>query len=343
MRKLALAIILAQFLLMGCQSTTNSVKSTLSNVFSIGGDQESGNITDKACMTLVEEPSWFKDGFSFMSSGKKIVKRSIWAATSPSLDEMKAELKDNIVFLPWAMETEIGQYIIDSKKADSNIILDKEASRSNRRLYKKAEKVFNKVLANIPEDIAQEYDFKIYVIDNGKGQYNAHAIPGGVVLVTNYAVAQSSEDALTLMLSHEIAHVFKRHTVIRFQNTLIDSIETTEAMKELMSSKAKARIFATIDQILENGKAIISYPRKNEDEADLCGLSHMYQVAGTNSDDGINQFIAQIEKNTASEENEPKYPWTLHAHREPKDRKVYLETSRKIIATAIDSKKLEAP
>lgn len=326
--------------LTSCNQLPNiGVPEQVSNFFSEMNPWSSDKeLPDPGCLNLVRKPQWFEDNFTSIKAIDRQAAFKSFSSKEDSLDAMKTHVKNNTNFIPWELEKKIGEYIRESQQEVGGLILSKNANNFNKRLYERAEQILLKTTKSLPKEILDYYDFKILVIDNGKAQFNAHAIPGGVILVTSHALTSPSSDALEILIAHEISHVFKRHTTRKFQATVVDSIETVEALEELFSDKAEEKIFAIVDDLFKNGEALLTYPADLEDEADLCGISHLYQLPNTNTRKAANDFIQQLSK-TTEEKNESKYPWTVHLYRDLEDRNSYLLESREIVAAAIKARK----
>jgi len=204
------------------------------------------------------------------------------------LDELKEDAK-KLNWLPIAAEIKYGK-ALHKKQLEHKEILDRNLKRRDvRRFYKKGDKL----LAEILESIEQEYpyEFKLFVVDDRA--LNAEAIPGGYlyinsgVLKTNYA---------KLIMSHEIAHVLRRHTTRELQSKLIDSVEAGRDLKKLISSGSKAPD-EFIEKILTLRGAIIQYSQQQELQADACSVRISY--SSETSDQmlvHINSYISGIEK-----------------------------------------------
>lgn len=324
-------LILLSFVLSGCQSTTENFLNSFAN-----------NSSDDACLSMVQEPGLANSASNVLKIGGSLLGDWLVNKKEPTLEELKLRLKADVVLLPWSVEQELGKLHVNSWKAQQ-IIADSESEETYIESYARVNKVLNDLLANVPKEIRDEYNFKIYVKSAHVNKFDAEVLPGGVIIVTLHAADISSDDALTFLIAHELAHIFKRHTVLRYQDALIDAVETKEDLEKLFSKSSKDVLRKTVQKLIKRGKTLIHYKRDDEDEADLCGLSHMYQIPGTNSIKGINDFIAEIEHTQPSKEHLTDTWFSMRDHRDSADRKAYLLESREKIANAIRERKQATP
>lgn len=130
----------------------------------------------------------------------------------------------------------------------------------------------------IENDLAN-YDWQFNLIEDD--QANAWALPGGkVVVYTGILKYADTPDALAVVISHEIAHVFAKHGSERMSQLLLvelGSLALSEAMK---NEPAKTQeIFVKSYSAGTQLGVVLPYSRVHEMEADRLGLIFM-AIAG---------------------------------------------------------------
>ncbi len=151
---------------------------------------------------------------------------------------------------------------------------------------------------------------------------NAFAIPGGSIFITSGLIRfAESEDELAGVMSHEIAHVIRRHISQRIEVSKRISIATLAGVLAgvLVGGSEGGAILTGSLALGESEK--LRYTRENESEADRLGLAYMTR-AGYDGRDMIS-FLRKIYQRTHSESTFPSY---LSTHPGVPSRISYLET-----------------
>lgn len=195
-------------------------------------------------------------------------------------------------WMPFSMEKSYGAAIHQKRMmlADDYRILPRNSPRSDiKDLYQKADKIMANILRSVGEK--HPYSFQIFVVDNTIP--NAEALPGGYLYV-NRGVFEA--DYADLIIGHEISHVFQRHITMELQARLIDTVETTEELRQLVEKKNTE---AFITKLLGLRGAMIKYSQNQELQSDACSV----RLIARRFDDfsgPVNAFVADMKKHSVS-------------------------------------------
>ena len=130
-----------------------------------------------------------------------------------------------------------------------------------------------------PEDNPDKFEYKFYVLRDDA--INAFAIPGGIVAInTGMILATESESELASVIAHEITHVSQKHACrsIASHNKIMAARLAGILASALISSKnPNAGSAAMAAAIGGSTQAILSFSRKNEQEADSLGMLKVYK------------------------------------------------------------------
>ncbi len=131
-------------------------------------------------------------------------------------------------------------------------------------------------IAQISDRPNLPYTFKALNTD----KVNALACPGGFIYVTKGLLKDVTDDELSFVLSHEIAHAAKRHSAKQIEKDQA----TTTGLLILSSFLNKGRIsqgslntVAAVSTVLSSG-----YSREDERDADITGCHYMVKALGAN-------------------------------------------------------------
>ena len=131
----------------------------------------------------------------------------------------------------------------------------------------------------------KEFAWEFNVVDDPK-TVNAFCMPGGkVVVYTGILSVTKNEDALAVVMGHEIAHALAKHGNERMSQGLIAQLGLTSLDLALSQKPAATR------QILMSAAGagaqvgvMLPFSRKHESEADEIGL-YLMAMAGYNPDE----------------------------------------------------------
>ena len=174
----------------------------------------------------------------------------------------------NYVWLPVSFEQTLGNRLHDRQVKDNRILA--RNVKKNQKLYKNADaalKMASKDYTKLP------YETQLYIVESD--QINAEALPAGYIYVTKKAASDLDENALQLVLGHEMGHIAKRHTSKQIQQRLVDTgvaVEMFQRILEQRSMDVGDKVF-TGERTIESfqGK-FAQYDQSQELQADACAI-----------------------------------------------------------------------
>ncbi|MGH8525421.1 MAG: M48 family metalloprotease, partial [Gammaproteobacteria bacterium] len=119
------------------------------------------------------------------------------------------------VWLPAPLEQSIGAAFLSDQQAKGGIL--ERGLPNTEKLYAKVDQALAAAKQSYP---GVPYDLKTYVVDI-TDRVNAQASPGGYIFVTKAAAKDLEQDALQLVIGHEVAHLAKRHMSKQLQQRLM--------------------------------------------------------------------------------------------------------------------------
>ncbi|HLN52509.1 MAG TPA: M48 family metallopeptidase [Lentimicrobium sp.] len=121
-------------------------------------------------------------------------------------------------------------------------------------------------------DVIKGYDWEFNLVDNK--DINAWAMPGGkVVVYTGLLPVTQTEEALAVVVGHEIAHAIAQHGNERMSQQLVQQLGGVALQIALAKQPQQTQeIFMTSYGIGTTVGAILPFSRKEELEADKFGL-----------------------------------------------------------------------
>lgn len=167
----------------------------------------------------------------------------------------------------------------------------------------------NKIAADL-----KEYAWEFNVVDD-PNTVNAFCMPGGkVVVYTGILKVTQNEDALAVVMGHEIAHALANHGNERMSQGLVAQLGLTSLDLALSQKPA-----ATRNLLLQAAGAgaqigvLLPFSRKHESEADEIGL-YLMAMAGYNPNEAV-PFWQRMNKMAGS-----RPPEFLSTHPDPSRR-----------------------
>ena len=152
------------------------------------------------------------------------------------------------------------------------------------------------------EDPTKNFGWEYVLVDNDK-VVNAWCMPGGKIAVyTGLLKVTKNEDALSIVMGHEIAHAVARHSIERASHAMSINLGTTVA--DIFLGGAINRTRNTVGQ--NTGMDIFQlgimnpFGRKQETEADYLGLIFS-SLSGYDIRESVKLWQRMAEKNKGKE------------------------------------------
>lgn len=275
---------------------------------------------DRKC-TQVVAPFKLKKNLKLLLSTVQDNVMGILRGKNHKVDIKRLQLKAKKAnWLPLKAEEAYGDALHNKRLSTNPKIFSRDSKRGDvKRLYAKGDAALDKVLSAIEEEYP--YSFKLFVVDDRS--INAEAIPGGYIYV-NSGVLKS--DYADLVMAHEIAHILQRHTTRELQAALIDSVETLDDLKKLLSVKSKDPV-AILEKALLLRGALVQYSQKQELQSDACAVQISMDMDEPNLKQKIDHYITAIGKNQVElRNNTSTHP--AYIERENLMKNVYEESSQ---------------
>lgn len=130
----------------------------------------------------------------------------------------------------------------------------------------------------------REFNWEFNVVDDKK--VNAFCMPGGkVVVFTGILNVTQNEDALAVVMGHEIAHALAKHGNERMSQALMTNLGmvSLDAAMSQKPNETRTLILAAAGLASQTG-VLLPFSRKHESEADEIGL-YLMAMAGYNPEE----------------------------------------------------------
>ncbi len=171
--------------------------------------------------------------------------------------------RSQLIMMSSAQETKLG----DEAFAE---ILKEEKTVTFGSNYNMVQRVGEKVslgASRLYPDAVRGYEWKFALIQD-KDKVNAWALPGGKCAVyTGLLPVTENEDALAIVLAHEVAHVIARHGAERSSHGMVSAAVVAGMAMTDMNTRDRAVVFGAYGI----GVAL-PFSRTQETEADQIGL-----------------------------------------------------------------------
>jgi predicted Zn-dependent protease len=169
-------------------------------------------------------------------------------------------------------------------KPSANTIQTAMVARVGRRI---ANAVENYLRTNGMSSELQNYAWEFHLVQSKEA--NAFCMPGGKIVVYEGLLPYTqTEDALAIVLGHEVAHAVAKHSAERMSHQLLANYGA-QALSVLMTNKSTTTqtLAQQVYGLGANYGVMLPYSRKNESEADHMGLIFA-AMAGYNPEIAVN-------------------------------------------------------
>ncbi|MGH8556728.1 MAG: peptidoglycan-binding protein [Methylococcales bacterium] len=295
-----------------CENASN--KSEWSDTFNIIKKAPTSVVVDCTCKEFVEP---FEITSNVEAAANLVYEASVAGAKQwlnnilkdnykPDIElkEVKKAVK-NMNWMPLEIEKKYGEIIHEDRSQDADLkFLPKNSPKqSTKSLYEKANKILAQLISLMPTD--QPYEFNVLIYNSL--EVNAEAIPGGTVYLSRGAL---DEDLAYFVLGHELAHVSKRHTTKAFQSRLIDTVDTVEELKELISDKSE--LTSLLDRTFALNEILVKYSQAQELQSDACAVRMLISLEDVEIASEIPRYTAHLaEKAEKKPDKAPKNTKTV--------------------------------
>jgi hypothetical protein len=175
------------------------------------------------------------------------------------------------VWLPVAAERKVGEWLDRKYRKDALVVDAATLPRNQRTRFEVTKGVLDGIVATLPAD--NPYTFTLAVTDASES--NASISPGGFVYVTTGMLQDKTLDRndIALRLSHEVAHLTRRHALKELQVKLVDAMEVAKSTKPLLDfAQQPTRGLETLLGTVKATELMFQrFDQVQELEADACG------------------------------------------------------------------------
>jgi len=170
--------------------------------------------------------------------------------------------RSQLIVMSPAQEMKLGQDAFSKILKEETLVTSGENYEMVQRVGESVAIAANRLYPNA----VQGYKWKFALIKNEE-MVNAWALPGGKCgIYTGLLPITENEDALAIVMAHEVAHVVARHGAERSSRAMVSTIIAGVAMKETKKGKRALALAAY-------GVGIaLPFSRGQETEADQLGL-----------------------------------------------------------------------
>lgn len=179
-----------------------------------------------------------------------------------------------------AQEVKLGRQFKEEIESDSTTYpLYRNSPDAKQELIDYVDSLGELAAQNQSDRDSIDFSFTIVDVDT---MINAFAVPGGFIYVyTGLLLNARNEAEIAGVLSHEVAHVAKRHGM----KTLLKSYGYDFLLDILVGDSTKLRTVVDVG----TGLAFLKYSRENEYEADSCAVEYLIS-SGVNPS-GMKTFL----------------------------------------------------
>jgi len=221
--------------------------------------------------------------------------------------DVQAVLKDerlrngtkNQLWIPAEAENRLARSAHAELVSKQQVVDDDDLNQMDRLGVAKIRTIVDELVGQLPPD--QPYKFEVYLTNEDEA--NARALPGGLIYVSK-AAARGSNELLTILLAHEVAHVTKRHQSRLLQGRLVDSVTSIDQLINLLRGNPET-ITAVMGQAGGLNARFARFSADQELEADACAVRLGAAKPGFDVRGGVDAFLGMIEKESGGKKGRP--------------------------------------
>ena len=194
------------------------------------------------------------------------------------------------VWLPVSGERKIGEWMDQKYRKESLVVDPAGLPRTLRPRYELAKSLLDGIVATLPSD--NPYAFTLAVTQADES--NASVGPGGFVYVTTGMLQDKTLDRndIALRLSHEVAHMTRRHALKEVQVKVVDSLEISKSVKPLLDfAQDPVRVMETLFGTMKATELMFQrFDQVQELEGDACGTYLLVRLNGIDAKAAVKKF-----------------------------------------------------
>jgi len=179
-------------------------------------------------------------------------------------------------FIDSRMEASLGQDMAKQINSEMKLVNDPGLNQRVQKIGKKIAAVSDR----------QDVEYKFNIVEDR--QFNAFALPGGIVYINSGLLEAANDDELAAVLGHEVGHIAARHSVKRLQAVLGYQIIASIAL----GGNQKPQVAQAVGVVFN--VVTLGYGRKDEFLADKLGVKYA-KYAGYNPN-GMVTLLQKLKK-----------------------------------------------
>lgn len=248
--------------------------------------EKSAVVSDGNCDVPIETTALTEN---FMQLGAMGLKSWLLSTVAGQNIDVNALLKNAAKTQNW-FPADIEGYLgaqVHQKRVEQNELWDMEHAKDKKlqKRYGLAQNMLTGLVSSLGHPVP--YEFHLFVEKNPAP--NARALPGGNVYISDSALKKNDDDLIVMLLAHELAHVFKRHTTREYQAIVVDGLTTFDQFKKLMESPEGMK--SAIDLAIKTKNGFAKFSRDQEKQADTCAVRFLSQYKKSNLDRGVEGLL----------------------------------------------------
>jgi len=180
------------------------------------------------------------------------------------------------LFIDSKTEVSLGQDMARQLNSEMKLVTDPIMDQRLQRVAQRVAAVSSR----------QDVTYKFNIVEDK--EFNAFAIPGGIVYINSGLIQAANDDELAAVLGHEVGHIAARHSVKRLQAVLGYQLIASIAL----GGEEKRQVLQAVDVVFN--VVTLGYGRKDELLADKLGVKYA-NAAGFNPS-GMITLLQKIKK-----------------------------------------------